>query len=263
MERSIVGRLTLIALMVGAVGGAIVVRAALESAAQSARFVIGVEDLDYFPLWSVKGGRYDGAAREILDAFATSQGYAFEYRPLAVTRLHTTFLEGGVDFKFPDHPNWRADLKKGKAVVYSAPVIAFIDGAMTTPERKGKGIGAVKTLGSVTGFSPWVWMDDIQKGSVQVRENADVAALIRQTQLGRVDAAYVNVAVANYHLDQVLKQPGALVFDPSLPHNRDTYFLSTLKHGAAIEAFNRWLQASKASVEAIKRRHQAEKGVTR
>ena len=258
MKRS----LALLALMAGAIVGASLMREAPESAAQSARLVIGVENLDYAPLWRAEGGRYDGAAREILDAFATSQGYAFEYRPLAVARLHTTFLEGGVDFKFPDHPNWKADLKKGKAVIYSAPVIAFIDGTMTTPERKGKGIGAVKTLGSVTGFTPWAWMDDIQKGSVQLRENADFTALIRQTQLGRVDAAYVSVAVANYHLDQVLKQSGALVFDPSLPHSRDSYFLSTLKHGSTIEAFNRWLQASKARVEAIKRRHQAEKGVT-
>jgi hypothetical protein len=52
-----------------------------------------------------------------------------------------------------------------------------------------------------------------------------------------VDGVYINIAVCNYHLDETLKQPRVLVFDPSLPHTRDFYRLSSLKHPALLERF--------------------------
>jgi polar amino acid transport system substrate-binding protein len=224
---------------------------------------VGVENLDYLPIGAVEGGRWTGAGRDILDAFAEDEGLSLEYVPLAVARLHATFLDGGVDFKFPDNPKWKADLKRGRAIVYSRPVIAYVDGTLTTPRRAGQGADAIRVVGSAAGFTPWDWLDEIETGRVQLKENADLASLVRQAVVGRVDAVYASVAVVNHQLDDVLRQPGALVLDTSLPHARDHYSLSTIAHPEIVEAFDAWLAAHAQDVAAIKELHGAEKGVPR
>lgn len=223
------------------------------------KFVIGVENIRYEPLYSNDNGHYSGASRELLDAFAKDAGIEIEYHPLPVARLHASFLAGELDFKFPANPYWQAERKKGKKITYSDRVFAYIDGTLVKPERKGLGATNVKNLGSVAGFTPWNWREQVASGEVTLKENANFSALIRQTIFGRIDAAYASVAVVNYQLDNVLKQPGALVFDPDLPHSKDYYFLSTMKHDAVIKTFNEWLTANEELVADIKERNHVEK----
>ncbi len=40
-------------------------------------FIIGVDDISYFPMYGLENGRYSGFAREVLDAFALEYGYTF------------------------------------------------------------------------------------------------------------------------------------------------------------------------------------------
>lgn len=225
------------------------------------RLVVGVEDMQYLPAYATVNGNYQGFARELFDAFARDRGYSIEYRPLPVPRLYRSFLLGELDFKFPDNPKWQAEMRKGHAIVYSDPVIAIIDGVSLRPEKRGGGIGQIQVLGSVSGFSPWPWLERIKAGKTRLSENPDFEALVRQTLLGRVDGAYASVAMVNFQLDHVLKQPGALVFDPALPHTRDSYFMSTLKRSDVLAEFNEWQRQHRAEVDALKKKHGVEKGV--
>lgn len=232
------------------------------TAADTARtYVVGVENTDYYPISRLDKGAYTGFARELLDAFAQSRGYRFEYRPFPVPRLFATFIQGDVDFKFPDNPYWQADLRRGKTIVYSAAVATYIDGAMVRPEMANADMDRIKTLGVVSGFTPWAWKDILARGAVALRENTDLASLAEQVMAQRVDAAYGSVAVMNYRLEHVLKKPGALVFNPRLPYSRDQYFLSTLKHPDMMREFNDWLRNNAGQVRALKAKYGVEKGV--
>lgn len=233
----------------------------LAHAAGAQRYVVGVEELDYYPVYAVRDGAYAGAAREILDAFAADSGIVFVYKPLPIVRLTSELANGAIDFKFPDNPYWAADLRKGKTIAYSKGVIAYIDGVMVLPERRGRGIGEFNTLGTVTGFTPFAWLDTLKEGRVKLVENPQMRALQRQVIAGRIDGAYASVAVANYILDSELKQPGALVFDPGLPHTKSEYYLSSARHPQLIARFDAWLAQNAARVAAIKARYGAEKGV--
>lgn len=224
-------------------------------------YVIGVENTDYYPLSRIEKGSYTGFARELLDTFAQARGYRFEYRPFPVPRLFANFVQGEVDFKFPDNAYWQSDLRRGKNIIYSAAVATYIDGAMVRPELADAGMERVRTLGVVSGFTPWAWKDAIARGDVTLRENTDIAALAEQVVAKRVDAAYGSVAVMTYRLDHVLKTPGALVFNPKLPYSKDQYFLSTLKHPEVIRDFNDWLRSNSATVRALKAKYAVEKGV--
>jgi hypothetical protein len=224
-------------------------------------FMVGVEELDYYPVYAVQKGEYVGAAREILDAFAQAKGYVFTYRPLPIKRLYAELLAGGIDFKFPDNPSWASDVKQGQPLAYSQPVIGYIDGVLVRPEDVGRGSGSVRLLGTVSGFTPFAWLDLIRQGKVQVKENPRMDLLLKQVAMERLDGAYASVAVANYQLDATLGTPDALAFDSSLPHSRDYYRLSTLKQAKVVAEFDAWMAANAGLVKAIKERTGAEKGI--
>ncbi|MCB2186893.1 MAG: hypothetical protein KQJ78_10775 [Deltaproteobacteria bacterium] len=217
--------------------------------------VVGVENIPYRPFYTTEYGRYISPAREILDAFGKTRGVSFVYRPLPVNRLYREFLAGGLDFKFPDNPAWKSQEKQGLTIAYSDPVMHFIDGVMVLPQNKGAGLAKLKVLGTVLGFTPWKYLDLIDAGQVKLVENGLLRGLLQQAILGRIDGAYVNPGVASYQLEHVLKAPGALVFDPGLPHIEGSYLLSTLKHDKVIQEFNAFLRQEKSMVQEIWQRH--------
>ena len=203
--------------------------------------VVGVENLTYLPHYTVTNGEYQGYAREILDRFAAQEGVIFQYQPLPVSRLFQSLVDGRIDFKYPDSPEWNQSVKAQTTVHYSAPVAPYIDGVMVPPAAIGRPIDQFRRLGTVRGFTPWAWKRMIEQGEVALKENPSFTGLLRQTIVGRVDGAYINASVANYFLSQELAAENALVFDQSLPHVRDNYFLSTAKHPKILARFNQWL----------------------
>lgn len=230
-------------------------------AAGEQTFVLGVENQDYLPVSNFRQGEYEGFARELFDAFARDRGYRFEYRPLPVPRLYASFFQGQLDFKFPDNSRWKEELRSGHGIVYSDAVMVSVDGVSVLPARRGAAADSIRVLGTMAGFTPWPWLERARAGKVALSENAGFSALVRQTLAGRIDGAYASVAVVNYQLDRVFGMPGALVFDPSLPHSRDTYHLSSIGHPEIVREFNAWLKNNRAAVEALKQRHGVEKGV--
>lgn len=92
---------------------------------------------------------------------------------------------------------------------------------MVLPENKGRGIDQIKIIGTVMGFSPWEYMKMADSGQITLVENANFSSLLQQVIAKRIDGAYINVTVAGYHLKNELDQPGALVFDETLPYGKN------------------------------------------
>jgi len=242
----------------GAIFLAWAILATWPAAADQRDLVVGVEDVDYLPAYGWRDNAYSGAARDIIDAFAAANGLRPIYRPLPIKRLFAELISGGIDIKFPDNPVWGLDTKRDTPIRYSQPVINFVDGVMVAPEHRG---AMIATLGTVSGFTPNPWLDRIKAGDVTLKENPKLAPLLRQVMLGRLDGAYLSVAVANHILDTELQAPGGLVFDASQPFSQDSYRLSSAHRPDLIAAFDSWLASHAAEVKAIKEAHHAEKGV--
>lgn len=228
--------------------------------AHAETYVIGVEGIDYKPNGAVENGDYVGYGRAVLDAWAKDRHHTLRYRPMPVQRLFSELLQGVIDFKYPDSPHWQQAMKTGKNVVYSDTVASFVDGVMVRPENKGKGLENLHSLGILHGFTAWDYLDAQKAGKVSITENPVLAALMQQGLNKRVDGIYISVAVAQYQLDTVLKQPDGLVFDPSLPHSKGSYTLSTIKHPEAIADFNAWMSQNSATIARIKAEYGIEKG---
>lgn len=219
------------------------------------RFLVGVEDSRYLPHYAFVEGQYRGFARDLLDAFFASRGGTPEYRAMPVARLFRSFLQGELDFKYPDNALWQAKLKGTAAIVYSDPIVAFIDGVTVLPERVGEGVEAIETLGTLRGFTATGWSQRLEAGQVALIENDSFRGLVEQGLIGRVDGVYANVDVVEHLLANDLKRPDALRFDETLPHTRGAYHLSTIAHPELIEAFNAWMKAEAALLLQLKSEH--------
>lgn len=218
-------------------------------------YVVGVEALNYYPHYSNEGGQYSGFARDLLDSFAKTKGYSFEYRPLPVARLYMSFFAGELDFKYPDNQQWQDSKRKGLSISYSAPVVSYTDGVLVLPANKGKGIEQLKQLGTVRGFTPWDYLGLVEKGQIKLQEVNNFQQSLLQGINNRVNGVYMNAEVGRYQLNTVLKQPDALVFDEALPNSKGFYTLSTTKHAAVIDEFNQFLQEHSAEVAAMKAKY--------
>lgn len=233
--------------------------AAASSPALAQTYVVGVENLPFLPHYTTDAqGHYQGFARELLDQFAASAGIQLEYRPLPVQQLLPALLSGAVDFKYPDNPDWAPQEKNGHALHYSQPVVQYVDGVLVAPERVGQGLPALKRLAVVDGWTPRGYEKTIDSGGVQRLPSGDLRQMIHQALKHDADGAYFNVVVATYYLDNIRARPGALVFDPALPHTRSSFQLSSQNHAELIQRFDRFLTEHAADVAALKKRYGVE-----
>jgi len=227
--------------------------------AMAQTYVVGVENLAFAPHYSTDAqGNYQGFAREVLDLFASSSGISLEYRPMPVDALLPALLSGQVDFKYPDNPSWAPEQKAGKTLLYSQPVTEYVDGVLVAPERLGQGVTALKRLALVDGWTPRGYERPVQSGQIVLAPSADLKQMIHAALKKQADGAYFNVVVATFYLDNIRAKPGALVFDPSLPHTRSAFHLSTLNRGELIERFDRFLVDHAKEVAAIKAKYGVE-----
>lgn len=220
-------------------------------------YTVGVENLQYFPLHSTDAhNNYTGYARDVLDAFARQQGYTFRYVPLPINRLYAAFLKEQVlDFKYPDHPKWREELRGSLKVSYSDVVVTSEEGAMVLPQNKGRPLSAIHSMGTVLGFTPWPYQPAIDSKAIAVTTSNRFDGLLRRVLAGQLDAVYVNVDVANYLLENALKAPGGLQFDPALPHARSDFRLSSLRHEEVVAQFSQFLQRERPLLQQLRAKY--------
>ncbi|MES2148289.1 MAG: transporter substrate-binding domain-containing protein [Pseudomonadota bacterium] len=225
-------------------------------AGQPRTFTIGVEDLQYYPLHTIDAANeYRGYAREVLDLFAHQQGYQFHYVPLPINRLYLAFLQdGSVDFKYPDNPKWKPELRGARRVRYSAAVVTSEEGAMVLPRQRGRPFSQLRTLGTALGFTPWPYLSAIESKTVVLTTASGFDGLLRHALAAHLDAVYVNVDVANYLLAEA-KLPGALVFDPGLPHARSDFSLATLRYPQVLAEFDQFLRREQVQLQKLRKKY--------
>ncbi len=219
-------------------------------------FVVGVERLQYHPYYYVKDHEFQGFARDLIDMFSHSSGHDFKYRILPVKRLYDEFFHEKIDFKFPDNRYWQADKRIGINISYSAGVVGFEDGLMVLATRETGNVKGIKTIGKISGFTPWPYLNAIEKRDIILSEHYSIKGIIKQVIHKRIDGAYLNVKVAQYQLENVMGMTGILKFDSSLPHVKGDYSLSTSKHPNIIVQFNDFLKEYESEIIILKEKYE-------
>lgn len=212
--------------------------------AQAETLRVGIESHDYLPYFRAQPGQpVEGYAVDLLQRFADEQGMTLELLPRPLNRLHHDLLNTeNLDLIFPDNPQWSRELKGDRRLHYSHAAINVVDATLVLRERAGLGKAAVKRLGTVRGFTPEAWLDEVQSGQVQLLEANDIAGLIRMALRGRIDAVYANAEVLRLQLHKLGEAEDRLLPDPQLPLARTSYHVSTVDRPDLLQHFNRFLE---------------------
>jgi len=211
------------------------------------------------PYHNILDGEYYGFSRELFDTFARKHGYQFIYRPLPIKRLFKLFVEqNGIDFKYPDHYLWQQDIKKDVRVIYSDPVISYIEGIMVLQENINIGIQDLNHICTVFGFTPWPYQGLIKNGRIIVSETRNIQDALTVVIKSRSQGAYINVAVADYQMEHTLKSSKILELNTNLPHISDYYHLSTIKYPEVVRALNLFLEKETTTINMLKEKHDIE-----
>ena len=235
-------------------------------------YIVGVEDLSYYPFYVNSKGDYQGFARDLLDKFSEQENIQFFYHAMPPKDLFNSLLAKEIDFKFPDNPYWQGDLKQGHDIYYSSGVLNYTDGALVLWPSESVKLSDIKVLGTINAFTPFAYLDLIDSGSLKVLEYSSLDDLVNAILHRDVDAGYFNVLIAKHFvanislstlldvkdkIDIQLDRP-IIEFHSELPHTSSQYYLSSKKHPELIKRFNQFLKDNQELLTLLKQKYQAE-----
>ena len=222
--------------------------------AQSQTYSVGVENLNYAPYFYIdSSGNYKGFSNDIFELFMQNTGIKFKFLPMPIFRLYKEFIDGNIDFKFPDSINWQSEMKKNKNIIYSDDVITYIDGIVMKNENKNKNISEIKTIGTIRGFEVKEYKD--KNKNIKFLESNNISELIDSLYKDKIDAVFFNIAVALYIVNNNVQYKNKFMFRKDLPYVLDHYKMSTIKNKKLIEDFNNFLKNNNKEIKDLKKKN--------
>lgn len=216
-------------------------------------FVVGVEDLHYYPYYNFTDKADNSSfAKALLDEFAKDNNHQITYLPLPIKQFPKWLHEENIDFKFPDNERWqeRSNIHHLK-IVFSDDVVGMTAGTLVLAKNKNTDATKFKNVGIVTGFSPTLWLEKISQGKVSLFEDPSPRILVQYLVKGLVDGLIIDLAVANNEL-QKLQIDEQIVFSENIPQEIYAYKLSTVKHPEILQQFNQWQVHNREFIQGLK-----------
>jgi len=217
-------------------------------------FIIGVEDVPYYPLYEFKSNR-NTHSRELLDKFAASKGYTFIYLPLPIKRFERWLLEEKIDFKYPDNSRWYADVSLEEMFTFSQSAIKLVAGTTVLKSSLKKHQSEFKSIGTLLGFYPSTWTEQIKSGQVKLHEDISTKILIQQLLAKNIDGIDLEPSVINHYLEVLGESTDVAIIDKRFRYDVYDFHFSTIKYPKIIEEFNEFLSSNKVLLEEMNRKY--------
>lgn len=218
---------------------------------------IGVENISYYPYSEIQDGQYVGVGRDILDKFASTKGFQFEYVPNPLARNKKLFLSKRLDFLYPDSEYWSKSEKESSqhTILYSQGLVSYVDGISVLSSEAELGFEQLRTVAMLIGFTPVdAYLEQERKSLMAIARNTTVAGLIQQLLLGRVKGVYLSKhVVANQF--SLLGKRDLVTFVDRFPKHQGAYKLSTIMHSDVIKALDKFLSTHNDEISLIKRKY--------
>lgn len=218
---------------------------------QASTFVMGVEDVSYYPYFDFASGQ-PSFAQALFDQFAKDNGHQISYLPLPIKQFPKWLYEENIDFKFPDNARWQETNNTHHLKIYfSNEIVAMTAGTLVLAKNEHQQEGFFKNIGTITGFHPTLWLKQIELGQVTIYEDSSSKILVKYLVNGLVDGLDIDLAVANFGL-QKLQIQEKLVINEKVAKQIYSYQMSTVKFPEIVREFNQWLVKRSKFVDALK-----------
>lgn len=221
--------------------------------ASAETLVVGIENQEFLPHYTIRNGNFTGFAAQVLLLFSKTSHHKLRIKAVAARHMLTKMRAGEIDLRYPDNPNWQAALKGNdkQAIYYSDNLVRYREGSLVVKEKSTLPVGQIKTIGIVRGREPVAYLGLLNARKVHAKEKSDLESLIKAALLGHVDVAYYNIDVAQFRLN-AMGISNDLQFNDRLPYESDYYRLSTMRHKKIIDEFNRFLVQYQGDIEKLK-----------
>lgn len=215
------------------------------------QFIVGAQNLSYFPHYDFDSDVDKGVGWAILEAFSDATEHEFIYVALPIRRLQMELAKGNIDFVYPDSERWYNNITDNNEKSFSLPLTQAVTGTIVKKKKAGKGIAAVKNLAMPLGFTPVNWQGRINKGDTLLTAVKDVSQGLTLLQQEKVDALDLEYHVAQFSTAS-LPQYDDVTLDLTLPHNEVSFSISTLKQQTIINELNRFITSNPKLIESIR-----------
>lgn len=219
--------------------------------AKAKEFVIGVEAISYYPLYDFSATDIDRPSftKDILTAFFESHNYSYRFLALPIKRFDKWYAEKNIDFKFPDNIRWREDNKLN--ITFSKAVIKLMAGTYVLKSNKLLPRNKIKRMGTILGFFPTLWLDEIKAEKVVLIEDASPYSIVKHMLYNNIDSTNIDSNVIRHNL-ALLNREGEIVLNTTIRHESFSYHLSSIRYPNIIEEFNAFLKKNAALVKSLK-----------
>jgi len=218
------------------------------------KYVVGAQDIDYYPQYDFTSNQDKGVGWAILEAFSEQSEHEFFYLSMPVRRLQMEMVKGNVDFVYPDNPRWYNPVTQTTDKTFSIPLVESLSATFVKPENVGKGIDAVQRLAFPLGFTPVKWQARINAKLVEIVSVTDTYTGLSMLHLDRINAIEIEYHVSE-HFTRVYPQLGPFTLDVRLPHNSVPFQLSTIHHPTLISELNHFIQNNPDTIKNIFERY--------
>lgn len=217
--------------------------------------IVGVEAVSYYPLYdfSTNDISKPSFTKELLTGFFESHHYPYKLLLLPIKRFDKWFVEENIDFKFPDNVRWRSD--NSLNITFSAPVLLLEAGAYVLKKNKNIQRHEVKKLGTILGFYPTLWQEEVKNNQVSLLEETNPIAVVKHLLHGNIQATNIDANVIRHNLS-LLGKNEAVVLSPHIHSELFYYHLSSIKYPQIIAEFNQYLKDNKQNLDELKRKYQ-------
>ncbi|MCW8091235.1 hypothetical protein [Alteromonas sp. ASW11-130] len=230
------------------------------AAAQTQTYVIGAEQLDYYPHFDFARPYDKGFAWKVLQRFATKHNIKFKYISLPPKRLKLELQKGTIDFAYPDNPRWEQKGLTRINKVYSQGLALGVYGTMVQANALGNKIDKFRRLAYPNGFTPVKWEGLLNEYNIETLKTYDAMGAIRAVLRGRADGADIEFNVATY-LTSTSVDKQKLVLDPELPFSVVHFSLSTIAYPKIIEKLDTFLIEEKDFIDELKAHYRLKQSI--
>ncbi len=217
-------------------------------------YVVGAQDIQYYPHYDFSKPEDKGLAWAILQVFAKQSGHTLVYHHMPVKRLQLELRKGNVDFVYPDNPKWYNQNVPATEKFFSAPLTRALGGTIVRPEHVGRGIDSIRRLAIPLGFTPVNWQHRVDARQTQLVHVTDTLSALYLLERGRVDAANLEYSVTQY-LTSTAVNYGPFTLDPGLPHDNVGFMLSTMQHPDIISQLNVFLATHEKVINELQQQY--------
>ncbi|MGB2739352.1 MAG: hypothetical protein WBC60_02210 [Cognaticolwellia sp.] len=224
---------------------------------QAKEYIIGVEDVSYYPIYnfSLKSLNQASFTKELLSTFFHLKNYQFKFVALPVKRFDKWYVEEAIDFKFPDSIRWRGEESKKLNITYSKPVLHLTAGSFVLKKDQNKTAENIKRLGIIFGFYPTLWNDRVRVNTLDIVEASSPYSLVKHLLHGNVDAIYIDKNVIAYNLKRLHQDDDTIVLNQNIKHERYAFHFSSVSHPEIIQEFDEFLLSHQSLVAKMKKKY--------